>query len=77
MQKLLGSSVDPEKLSLTIKSVGVWAIPGAIALATLLGWNITKVDLVDLVNNIAILVASAMTVFGLARKIYYKIRGAK
>ena len=70
--KFLGSSADPEKVSLTIKSVGVWAIPAVMALITYLGYDITQNELIDLVNNLAILVAAAMTTFGLARKIYYK-----
>ena len=75
MHVLLGSSADENKLSLTIKSVGVWAIPGVLALVTVLGWDITKVELVDLVNNLAILSASAMTIVGIVRKIYIKIIG--
>lgn len=73
MNKLLGSSANPDKLSLTIKSVGVWLIPGVLALCTVFGWEVTKVDLVDLANNLAILVASAMSIYGIGRKIFYKI----
>lgn len=72
---MLGSSVDPEKISLTVKSVGVWLVPGVLALFTVLGWEVTKIDLVDLINNLAILTASAMTIYGLGRKIYIKVIG--
>ena len=71
---ILGSSADPEKISLTIKSVGVWLIPALLALITYFGLDITQNDLVELVNNTAILAATAMTVYGLARKLYYKIK---
>ena len=69
---ILGSSADPEQVSLTIKSIGVWAIPALIAVITYFGLDITQNELVDLVNNLAILAATAMTVFGLFRKIYNK-----
>ena len=72
MNKVLGSSADPERISLTIKSVGVWLIPGIIALTAYLGLDITQNELMELVNNLAILVASAMTIAGIGRKIYYK-----
>jgi len=75
LHPLLGSSTDPEKISLTIKSIGVWLVPGVLALVTVLGWDVTKVELVDLVNNLAILSASAMTIVGIVRKIYIKIIG--
>ena len=72
LNKYLGSSANPEEISLTIKSVGVWAIPALMALITYSGYDITQNELIDLVNNLAILTASAMTVFGLFRKLYYK-----
>lgn len=71
---ILGSSADPEQISLTIKSVGVWLIPALVAVITYFGLDITQNDLIDLVNNLAILAATAMTVFGLFRKIYLKIK---
>ena len=70
--KLLGSSANPTELSLTIKSVGVWLIPALIAVITYFGWDITKNDLIELVNNLAILAAAVMSVYGIGRKIYYK-----
>ena len=72
MNKFLGSSANPEEVSLTIKSIGVWAIPALMAIITYSGYNITQNELIDLVNNLAILAATAMTTFGLFRKLYYK-----
>ena len=69
----LGSSADPEQISLTIKSVGVWAIPALVAVIAYFGLDITQNELVDLVNNLAILAATTMTVYGLGRKIFYKV----
>ena len=73
MNKFLGSSADPKKISLTIKSIGVWLIPALLALITYFGWDITQNDLVELVNNLAILAAATMTIWGILRKIYYKV----
>ena len=73
MNKLLASSQDENKLSLTIKSIGVWLIPALLALITYFGWDITKNDLIELVNNLAILAATVMSVYGIGRKIYYKL----
>lgn len=72
IQKLLGSSADPDKISMTVKSIGVWLIPALVAALAYFKVDITQNELMDLVNNLAILCASAMTVFGLGRKIYYK-----
>ena len=72
MNKFLSSSANENEISLTIKSIGVWAIPAVMALITYFGYDITQNELIDLVNNLAILVAAAMTIFGLARKIFYK-----
>ena len=73
MNKFLGSSADPEELSLTIKSAMVWLVPALVALSTYSGIDITQNELIDLANNLTILVATAMTVFGLGRKIYIQI----
>ena len=73
MHKFLGSSVDETKLSLTIKGVGVWLIPALLALVTFIGWDVTQVDLVALVDNLAKLAGLVMVIYGLGRKIYYKI----
>jgi len=73
MNKFLASSQNENKLSLTIKSIGVWLIPALLALITYFGWDITQNDLVELVNNLAILAAATMTIWGILRKIYYKV----
>ena len=72
LNKFLGSSANPEEVSLTIKSFGVWAVPALMALITYFGYDITQNELIDLVNNLAILTAAAMTTCGLFRKFYFK-----
>jgi uncharacterized protein with GYD domain len=72
MNKYLGSSADPNKISLTIKSVGVWLIPAIILIGKYSGVDIAEADLTEIVNSIAVLVASAMSLYGLGRKAYYK-----
>ena len=73
-QKYLGSSANPDNLSMTVKSVGVWLIPAVLALAVSFGWDVKENDLVELVNNLAILTAAAMTIYGLGRKIFLKFK---
>jgi len=73
-QKYLGSSANPENLSLTVKSVGIWIIPAVLALAVSFGWEVKENELVELVNNLAILVAAAMTIYGIGRKIYLRFK---
>ena len=69
----LGSSADPESLSLTIKSAAVWLIPALVAIFGAMGLDITQTELGSLFDNLAILLASGMSIYGIGRKIYYKI----
>ena len=75
------SSADSEKLALTVKGLLVSILPIAIIIVN----QLFKVDistdagaLVDTIGNVIIaiggLVSVCMTMFGLARKIYLKIR---
>lgn len=74
MQKVLKSSVDENKVSLTIKGVGVALIPVIIFIGGIFGFRFVEVDLVELLNSIAILVSTAMVIWGLIRKILVKYR---
>lgn len=76
------SSVDPQKLALTVKGLLVSILPIAIILVN----KFVEVDisedagaLVDTIGNIIIavggLVSVAMTGYGIIRKIIIKIRG--
>lgn len=73
--RLLGSSIDSESLSLTIKGIGVAVIPFAIFLFQVMGVEgITESDLVQLTDTITTAVASVMIIVGLARKIYVALK---
>ena len=72
MKKYLGSSKNPANISLTIKSIGLWAIPAIILIGKYSGLEIAEADLTEILNSIAVLVASGMTLYGLGRKAYYK-----
>lgn len=72
MHKLLGSSTDPDKLSLTIKSIGIWLIPAIIFIGSYYGVEIAQTDLTSIVNNVAMICASVMSIYGIGRKIYNK-----
>lgn len=68
---ILGSSVDPEKVSMTIKGFGLALVPAILAIARLAGLEIVENDLVMLVNSIATIASMGMVVYGLFRK-YFK-----
>jgi len=72
MKKYLGSSKNPANISLTVKSVLVWLIPAIILIAGYFGLSVAEADLTEIINSISVLVASAMTLYGLGRKAYYK-----
>lgn len=75
---LLASSADPQKVSLTLKGVLIGVIPTIIAFAGLTGVTIPDQEaLTSIVNDGSMIVqillgmvASAMTVWGLLRKIW-------
>ncbi len=72
MEKYLKSSANPEKISLTIKGIGVAIIPVLIFLGGVFGINLVEIDLVQLLNSIATMVSAIMVVYGLGRKVFYK-----
>lgn len=71
-KKWWASSADPKKVSLSIKGFGVAVIPAIVLIGRMLGWSITATELTELVNAVAVLASSAMVLFGLLRKFYYK-----
>lgn len=79
--KLLGSSVDPAKLSLTIKGIllGIVAVVTPLLIAA--GYDVASVDLNGLVEAIingvqaiVLAVSALMTVWGAIRKAYYALK---
>ena len=72
--KIIRSSVDPKKVSLTIKGVGIALIPTIIFIAGVLGFDFVEADLVGLLNAIATLASAILIVYGGIRKILVKLR---
>ena len=72
--KIIRSSVDSTKISMTIKGVGIALIPTIIFIAGVFGFDFVKADLVELLNAIATLVSAVLIVYGLLRKVLVKYR---
>lgn len=73
-KKFFASSADPEKISLTVKSTLVMLIPGAIILAkSLFNIDLQTKDLMDFITVIATVASGLGVIYGVARKIYFKI----
>ena len=71
---MLKSCANPAQISLAIKSIGAWLIVAIIAIAKTQGAEVAEADLIVVVNNIAITAGAIMTILGLGRKIYYKLK---
>lgn len=63
--RFIGSSVDPEKLSLTLQSF----VPLVIAVAALFGVKLLSVDLQTLITAVIAVVSAVGTIYGLYRKV--------
>ena len=65
----LSSSVEPEKLSLTIKGL----VPLIVFALPLLGFvNIGENDIIQIVDVVGVLITSVITLYGLLRKLVGK-----
>lgn len=73
LHPLLGSSADPTKVSMTIKSIGGWAVVGVISIASLYGVKLEQNVLLEIVNSVAFIASSFMTLYGLLRKVYFAL----
>lgn len=82
LSKLLRSSADANKLSLTVKGALIAAIPIVIGLVSLLfGVQLEVVDLSELANQVASLisllgavVSAVMVIVGIGRKIFLQLK---
>ena len=72
--KFLGSSQNPEKLALTVKGLAIYIIPIIIVIGKASGVELAETDLIALVNNIALIIASVVAGIGLIRKIITQIK---
>ena len=66
---VLGSSVDPEKLSLTVKSMGLMLIPVIVAFARMSGVELVENDLVVAVTALSTAISCIGVLIGFGRKI--------
>ena len=66
--KVLQSSVNPEKISLTLKGF----IPLVLVVATAYGWNLDEGLLNEWVAGVATALTALITLHGLSRKIFRK-----
>lgn len=75
MNKYLGSSQDPEQLALSVKGILLTLVPVVVAL--LAGFSITldPNDLLAFINTLFGIITAGITLFGLGRKIWYKVKG--
>jgi hypothetical protein len=69
LPKLLQSSVDPSKISLTIKGLAVF-IPAIIALAAFFGLKLEFDSLTELLNQLAVAGSALAVIWGLIRKLF-------
>jgi putative effector of murein hydrolase LrgA (UPF0299 family) len=70
---ILGSSVNPEALSLTIKSMGLALVPVILAIMRMAGnESIVENDLVQVVNALATITSMVGVVYGVSRKLVKK-----
>ena len=72
--KIVRSSVDSTKVSMTIKGVGIAIIPTLIFISGVFGFSFVEADLTELVNAIATLASAGLIVYGLVRKFVVKLR---
>ena len=71
---MLGSSVDPEKLSLTVKSLGLMIVPVIVVVAKMFGVELAEAELVTVVTALATTISSLGIVYGFGRKLYLKFK---
>lgn len=72
--KFIGSSVDPEKLSLTIKGLAATLIPVIVLIAAGLKVSLDPSDLQSFVDTLLGIFTLSVTAYGLVRKAYYAIK---
>ena len=74
MNKWYNSSSNNEDLSLTIKGILIAWIPMAIAVGQFFDLPLTTAELTGIVQDIVALISAIMVVYGLGRKIYFRLK---
>lgn len=72
--KLLGSSVDPEKIALTVKGILLTLIPVIVLIAAGLKVTLDPSDLESFVNTLFGVFTLFLTLYGLGRKIWIALK---
>ncbi|WP_457635806.1 hypothetical protein [Persephonella sp.] len=73
MKEFIKSSANENNLSLTVKGILVALIPVLIFFGNSAGLDITENDLMQVINAITAVLSSVMMLYGVSRKIYYKV----
>ena len=71
---LLGSSANPDNISVTFKGIAIGLVPVIILIAKGFDLELAETDLVSLINSITAGLASGAVVFGVVRKLYFKYK---
>ena len=66
---ILGSSQNPDEISLTIKALGIALIPVILAVCRMFGLELVENDLVQVVNALATITSMVGVVIGVYRKV--------
>ena len=67
--KMLGSSQDPDSISLTIKGLGLALVPVIIMVARMFDVELVEATLIQLVNAIVTIASMGMVIYGIFRKV--------
>jgi len=67
--KMLGSSQDPDSISLTIKGLGLAIVPVIIMVARMFDVELVEATLIQLVNAIVTIASMGMVIYGIFRKV--------
>lgn len=70
IKKLLASSANPEKISLTLKSF----VPFILTLAVMFGLKIDGTIIDEIIEGIVAIVSGIGILYGIGRKIYYALK---
>ena len=74
MNKLISSSANAEKLSLTIKGILVGLIPVIVIVLSTLGLNIGSEEISEVITRITAIIAGLVALYGMGRKLYFNIK---
>jgi hypothetical protein len=73
MNKLIQSSANPEKISLTVKGILMSIAPVVIGLMQLSGVEIAQSQYIEIVENITAILSTSIILIGTIRKVYIEI----